>query len=268
LCGWRRRAVPDLLDQLVARHDIARVKQEQRQQGPLLAAPKLQRAAVLEDVERAKDAELHASIEQRCNKVATGRRHAHPVADGSRKWAVDIFNSDTPTDSVPEGGAMSLFSGKKKTVAALCWLSVAPAASCLWVSAAGADATYHTAHIALLPIGGAPLRSGFVQNIHANGPNIAAREMYQLNGAEPNTSYRVAAAGWFSNTSCSGSPTVRIPDAVLTTDVAGNGVADHVFTPEDVSRAGLHGVTFSVVWTLFNGTTAAYTTDCEVITAD
>jgi len=163
---------------------------------------------------------------------------------------------------------MSLFSGKKKTVVALCWLSVASVASCLWASAAGADATYHTAHIALSPIGGAPLRSGFVQNIHANGPNIAAREMYQVNGAAPNTSYQVVAAGWFSNTSCSGSPTVRVPDAVLTTDAAGNGVADHIFTLADITRFGLHGLTFSATWTLFNGTTAAYTTDCEVITAD
>jgi hypothetical protein len=163
---------------------------------------------------------------------------------------------------------MSLFSGNKKAVVALCWLSVIPVASCLWVSAAGADATYHTAHIALSPIGQAPLRSGFVQNIHANGPNIAAREMYQLNGAEPNTSYQVMASAWFRNTSCSGSPTVRVQDAVLTTNAAGNGVADHIFTPADVTRFGLHGVTFSAMWTLFDGTTAAYVTDCEVITAD
>lgn len=163
---------------------------------------------------------------------------------------------------------MSLLSGKKTTVVALCWLLAASVASCLWASAAGADGTYHTAHIPLSPIGDAPLRSGFVQNIHANGPNIAAREMYQLNGAEPNTSYQVVALGWFRNTSCSGSPTVRIRDAVLTTDAAGNGVADHVFTLADVTRFGLRHVTFSATWILFNGTTAAYTTDCEVITAD
>jgi hypothetical protein len=163
---------------------------------------------------------------------------------------------------------MSLSSGRKRTVLALYWMSVALVASCLWVSAASADAIYHTAHIALSPIGDAPLRSGFVQNIHANGPNIAAREMYQLNGAEPNTTYQVVASAWFTNTTCSGSPTVRVPDAVLTTDAAGNGVADHIFTPADVTRFGLNGVTFSATWTLFDGTTAAYTTDCEVITAD
>ena len=97
---------------------------------------------------------------------------------------------------------------------ALCLVSVTLVASCLWVSAAGADATYHTAHIALSPIGDAPLRSGFVQNVHANGPNITAREIYQLNGAEPNPLYRVMASAWFNNTSCFGSPTVRVLDAV------------------------------------------------------
>jgi hypothetical protein len=37
---------------------------------------------------------------------------------------------------------------------------------------AAADAVYHTQHMALEPVGDAPLRSGFVQNIKANGPTI------------------------------------------------------------------------------------------------
>jgi hypothetical protein len=163
---------------------------------------------------------------------------------------------------------MSMCSGKKKTAVALCWLSVASVAACFWVSPAGADATYHTDHFALSPIGSAPLSSGFVQNIHAEGPNVFAREMYQLNGAEPNNSYQVVLSIWTSNTSCSGSPTFGFPVAALTTNAAGSGLADHVFTPEDVSRAGLHGLTVSAVWTLFNGTTAAYATDCEVVSLD
>ena len=161
-----------------------------------------------------------------------------------------------------------MFSRTKTTAAAVCWLSVTLVAACLWVSPAGADATYHTDHFALSPIGSAPLSSGFVQNIHAEGPNVFAREMYQLNGAEPNTSYQVVLSIWTSNTSCSGSPTFGFPVAALTTNAAGNGLADHVFTPEDVSRAGLHGLTVSAVWTLFNGTTAAYATDCEVVSLD
>jgi hypothetical protein len=37
---------------------------------------------------------------------------------------------------------------------------------------AAADAVYHSQHIALNPIGDAPLRSGFVENIHADGPQV------------------------------------------------------------------------------------------------
>ena len=37
----------------------------------------------------------------------------------------------------------------------------------------------------------APLRSMFVENIHANGPNVFAHEQYVVNGAEPNTTYDV-----------------------------------------------------------------------------
>ena len=49
-------------------------------------------------------------------------------------------------------------------------LVVAGAASAL------ADAVYHSHHYALSSVNGAPLRSGFVENIHVNGPNIAAHE--------------------------------------------------------------------------------------------
>ncbi len=45
---------------------------------------------------------------------------------------------------------------------------------------AAADAVYHSQHIALNPIGGAPLRSGFVENIHADGPQVYAHELYVL----------------------------------------------------------------------------------------
>jgi hypothetical protein len=38
----------------------------------------------------------------------------------------------------------------------------------LTVPPALADAVYHSSHIALLPTGDTPLRSGFVENIHVN----------------------------------------------------------------------------------------------------
>jgi hypothetical protein len=147
-----------------------------------------------------------------------------------------------------------------------CGLLLAVAVALFSVAAAGADASYHTGHIALSPIGGAPLKSGFVQNIHANGPNVYAHEIYQLNGAGAATSYQVVLSIWTANTSCSGTPSLQLPTAVVTTNDDGNGLADVVFTPSDAD--GLRGLTVSAMWTLWNGATAAYTTDCEVITLD
>jgi hypothetical protein len=134
------------------------------------------------------------------------------------------------------------------------------------VAPAGADATYHAAHINLAPVAGAPLRSGFVENIHANGPNVFAHELYQLNGAEPNTSFQVVLSIWTGNTSCSGEPTLRLPTAVVATNAAGNGLADIVFTPDDAD--GLRGLTVSGMWTLSDGGSVFYATGCEVIDLD
>jgi hypothetical protein len=145
-------------------------------------------------------------------------------------------------------------------------LLVALVVCCLWVAPASADSAYHAAHIALSPRDNAPLTSGFVQNIHADGPIVYAHEIYQLTGAEPSTSYQVVLSIWTSNTSCSGSPTLQLPTSMLTTDLAGNGVADIFFTPADAD--GLRGMTVSATWTLWNGTTATYDTGCEVITLD
>jgi hypothetical protein len=39
--------------------------------------------------------------------------------------------------------------------------------------------------MALVPVAGAPLRSGFVQNIKAEGPHVYAHEIFVLNGAAP-----------------------------------------------------------------------------------
>jgi hypothetical protein len=136
----------------------------------------------------------------------------------------------------------------------------------VWVAPAGADRTSHTGHIALEPLGGTPLTSGFVQDIHANGPNVYLHEAYQLNGAEANTSYQVVGSIWATNRSCSGEPTLRLATAAVTTNPAGNGLADAVVTP--AAADGLRGLTVSVMWTLWNGTTAAYATGCEVIGLD
>ena len=136
----------------------------------------------------------------------------------------------------------------------------------VWVTPAGADPAYHTGHIAFSAVEEAPLRSGFVQNIHANGPHVYAHEIYQLSGAEPKTSYDVVLSIWTANTSCSAGPALQIPTAELTTNPAGNGWADVVFTP--AAADGLRGLTVSARWTVWDGTKATYATDCEVVSLD
>ena len=129
-----------------------------------------------------------------------------------------------------------------------------------------ADQVYHTERLTLEPVSGAPLRSGAVINIHANGPNIFARELYELNGALANTTYQVELHIYLSNTSCSGAADAVIPTAVLTTNISGNGIAEHVFTPQDA--AGLHGLTVGGQWQVWTGGTLNYQTRCTVITLD
>jgi hypothetical protein len=149
-------------------------------------------------------------------------------------------------------------------------LFVVALVACLALNAqaALADQVYHSQHIALMPIGGAPLRSGFVENIHANGPVIYAHEVYVLNGAMPNTTYNVTLNGYQASTICSGAPDIVIPAASLLTNVAGNGKAQHIFVPSDVT--GLHGLTVHIVWTLTKAgaTQPAYKTDCKKVVLD
>jgi hypothetical protein len=76
--------------------------------------------------------------------------------------------------------------------------------------AAKADQVYHSQHYDLSPVSGAPLRSGFVENIHANGPNVYAHENYVVNGASANTSYQVVLSIWTSNLTCSGNPDLQL----------------------------------------------------------
>ena len=131
---------------------------------------------------------------------------------------------------------------------------------------AHADQVYPSAHIALAPVDSAPLRTGFVENIHANGPTVYAHEMYVLNGAEPNSTYQVTLSIWAANLTCSVAPTLAIPTATVMTNAAGNGVGQKFFTPADAD--GLRGFTVSAMWTVSLGGTVEYTTGCELITLD
>ena len=133
------------------------------------------------------------------------------------------------------------------------------------VASVQADATYRTERLALASIGGAPLRSGAVVNIHTNGPRIYALERYLLNGALPRTTYSVHLTGYTSLT-CSGDPLLTIQTAELTTNAAGNGMARALFRPADV--AGLPKTTYGIRWTVMHDGTPVAETRCTQVTLD
>lgn len=120
----------------------------------------------------------------------------------------------------------------------------------------------------LAPIGGEPLESGFVENIHPNGPQIYARHVYVLNGARSNESYDVFISIWTSNVECSGAPGFVLPVAVLETNVTGNGRADVVHTPEQLDALRIRGLTIGGEVTFVRGGSLAYATGCQVVELD
>lgn len=132
---------------------------------------------------------------------------------------------------------------------------------------AAGDAVYHTQHMKLEPVGDAPLRSGFVQNIKANGPTIYAHEVYVLNGAAPRTDYTVTNHFFFEDPTCA-DPANDFPSdtAQLRTNRAGNARADKFFVPADA--AGFEGV-HGVLWTIQNAAgQVVYQTGCTTVTLD
>ena len=132
---------------------------------------------------------------------------------------------------------------------------------------AHADRVYHTEHLELAPVGGAPLRSGFVQNIKANGRVVYAHEIFMLNGARPRTTYTVTRSFFPFDTDCSGDNGVFATDvATLTTNRSGNAKGDLFVRPEEVAGfEGVHGVKWTVHST---GAVIAYQTRCTAVTLD
>jgi len=131
-------------------------------------------------------------------------------------------------------------------------------------AAAAGDAVYHSQHMQLEAVGGAPLLSGFVENIKANGPTIYAHEVYVLNGAAPRATYTVT-NNFFDGPTCAG-PATDTDTAELGTNRAGNARADVFFVPADVAGSeGVHGV----MWTVRNAADEiVYRTGCSIVTLD
>ena len=158
----------------------------------------------------------------------------------------------------------SPFTGRTPGACALATLLGLVAAAAL-ASGASADRTYHSQHLDLTPVGSAPLRSGFVQNIKAQGPTVYAHEIIVLNGASPSTTYTVIRNFFFLQPDCSGDVLAEFVTE-LETNRAGNGRSDFVIRPADVAGfEGLHGVYFSIADETGR---VLYRTACSAVTLD
>jgi hypothetical protein len=149
----------------------------------------------------------------------------------------------------------------------LFWIIVsAAAAAALLPPGAAADRVYHSEHLRFAPVGGARLRSGFVENIKANGPMVYAHEIFALNGARARTTYTVTRNFFFLDPECDGQLVFDSDVAILRTNASGNARGDVFVTPADV--AGFEGV-HGVGWTVRDaGGTVSYQTRCTVVTLD
>jgi hypothetical protein len=137
------------------------------------------------------------------------------------------------------------------------------------VSVAAADGVYHSEHIAFNPVGDRPLQSGFVENIHSNGPQLYAIERYVLNGASPNTEFYIKPLVYLANAGCTEGLIPFPVENTISTNHVGNGTTLVTLPPE--AAAGLAGLTINVQWQLVIGAPdgpVAYETDCAVITLD
>jgi hypothetical protein len=128
-----------------------------------------------------------------------------------------------------------------------------------------ADQAFHTLHADLHSVNGAPLQSGFVNDVHTNGVVNAAHEIYHLSGASPNTTYQVAINLFILDPTCSTAPVI-FPTAQLTTNGAGNGNARFTFPAGPPSP--LTGPTHGILWQVIGPTGVAYETDCYPLVID
>jgi hypothetical protein len=143
---------------------------------------------------------------------------------------------------------------------------VAAISALLLPAYASADRVYHSEHLQLASVGGAPLHHGFVENIHPNGPQVYAHEIYSLKGALANTTYQVFLLAHIGDPGCDSSTATNFGFTELTTNAGGNGTADRFIpsVPLEI-RNQTHGVRWEV--RLPNGT-LVYRTACTNVTLD
>jgi hypothetical protein len=139
-------------------------------------------------------------------------------------------------------------------------------AALLLPATAAADRVYHSEHLPLVAVGGAPLHSGFVENIHPNGPRVYAHEIYSLQGALPKTTYQVFLLVHLYDPGCDALTATDFGSTELTTNAAGNGTADRfIRSVPDAIRNQTHGVRWEVRTT---AGTLVYETACTNVTLD
>jgi hypothetical protein len=145
-------------------------------------------------------------------------------------------------------------------------LGAAAAVAAALAQPAAADRAYHSQHLKLTPLGAAPLRSGFVENIKASGPQVYAHEIFVLKGAVPQAAYTVTRHFFPFDPGCGGGLDFASALAELETNANGNARGDLFVRPEEV--AGFEGV-HGVMWTVQNAAGAvAYRTRCTAVTLD
>jgi hypothetical protein len=144
----------------------------------------------------------------------------------------------------------------RRTVAA----AAVVAAFAVLVPTATADQYFHTSHAELTPVGSASLRSGFVNDIHTNGVRIAAQERYQLNGAQPNTTYTVSLFISFADSTCAATDLV-FPTTTFMTNAAGNGEAGFTFYQSSPPPPP-NPQTVYIRWLVSSGGVPQYQTGC------
>jgi hypothetical protein len=131
---------------------------------------------------------------------------------------------------------------------------------------ATADGTYRTERLEFAPVAGAPLRSGFVVNAHANSPGVYANERYVLTGALPHETYQVTLVVFPGDPTCAGDG-LALDTATLETNAAGNGEARARFTLEGVPPEW-RGTTIGGLWQISLDGVVRYATACTAIALD
>lgn len=131
-----------------------------------------------------------------------------------------------------------------------------------------ADAVYHTERLPLHPVADAA-GSGFVVNIHPNGPRHFAQERYALRGAEPGTTYSVFLIVDASALDCAFPELEILMKAELTTNQAGNATApaDFFFTPDGVPPC-LRDTSFPIHWNVMLDNELTHQTADTMVTLD